>query len=125
MNNEIKPSKEEAEQDLQWSYQDRHNLKQIIDNLDDFINTPRGEDRSYYKLQLENFKSLAHACDRIILIKIEQYLKSSYQRVLNKGPRYYPCPDCGRENALTVEEKRRGYYCGICTRNVETGMDGE
>ena len=43
------------------------------------------------------------------------------QRKLYRGSRRHTCPDCGRENALTDEEKRRGYHCGACTRQTEEG----
>ena len=43
------------------------------------------------------------------------------QRRLHSGKARHTCPDCGRENALTDEEKRRGYHCGACTRSMEEG----
>ncbi len=47
------------------------------------------------------------------------------QRKLNSGTRRHVCPDCGTPNALTDEEKRRGYHCGRCTRATEGyGFEG-
>jgi len=46
------------------------------------------------------------------------------QRKLYSGPSCHRCPTCGRPNALTDEEKRRGYHCGACTRANECGDDG-
>ena len=43
------------------------------------------------------------------------------QRRLHAGDAMFPCPDCGRQNALTAEMKRRGYHCSACTRQVEEG----
>jgi DNA-directed RNA polymerase subunit RPC12/RpoP len=41
------------------------------------------------------------------------------QRRVYAGGYIYPCPDCGAENALTREMKRRGYHCDNCTRSIE------
>ncbi len=43
------------------------------------------------------------------------------QRKIHSGARRHDCPDCGAKNALTDEEKRRGYHCGRCTRQLEEG----
>lgn len=43
------------------------------------------------------------------------------QRKIYAGGRNHTCPDCGRENALTDEQKRRGYHCDRCTRQTEEG----
>ena len=44
------------------------------------------------------------------------------QRKLYAGQSRHMCPDCGRPNALTDEEKRRGYHCSACTRAIEEGF---
>jgi len=38
---------------------------------------------------------------------------------LRAGPREYACPTCGRENVLSLADKRRGYQCDTCADNVE------
>ena len=43
------------------------------------------------------------------------------QRKLYSGKARHTCLDCGRENALTDEQKRRGYHCDACTRAIEFG----
>lgn len=42
------------------------------------------------------------------------------QRKLAEGGGRFPCPDCGTPNALSAEEKRRGYHCGNCTALAES-----
>ncbi len=40
-------------------------------------------------------------------------------RKLAEGGGRFTCPDCGTPNALSAEEKRRGYHCGRCTALAE------
>ena len=44
------------------------------------------------------------------------------QRKLYAGGSKHTCPDCGAPNALSDEEKRRGYHCGRCTQATELGI---
>ena len=44
---------------------------------------------------------------------------------LRAGKRVYPCPTCGREKALTAEDKRRGYQCDKCADALEGVYGGE
>lgn len=45
-------------------------------------------------------------------------------RAATKGnPRNLPCPDCGRANRLTPEDRSRGYRCDSCADRAERGMD--
>ena len=44
------------------------------------------------------------------------------QRKVYAGSAKHTCPDCGRKNALTDEQKRRGYHCDACTRAIEQGF---
>lgn len=39
------------------------------------------------------------------------------------NPRSQPCPTCGRENMLTVEDVRLGYQCDRCADAAE-GIGG-
>ena len=41
---------------------------------------------------------------------------------LRRRHRRHTCPDCGTPNALTDEEKRRGYHCSRCTQVIEEGF---
>lgn len=41
------------------------------------------------------------------------------QRRLYAGPARHTCPTCGRDDALTDEQKRRGYHCDDCTKEAE------
>lgn len=41
------------------------------------------------------------------------------QRRVYAGDKLHACPDCGAENALTAEMKRRGYHCDRCTKLAE------
>ena len=55
---------------------------------------------------------------------IDEEMEREYQRDQRKlyaGARTHTCPDCGRENALTDEQKLRGYHCDACTRAIEQG----
>lgn len=38
---------------------------------------------------------------------------------LRAGVRKFPCPTCGRKNALTAEDVRRGYQCDRCADAAE------
>lgn len=44
------------------------------------------------------------------------------QRRLNSGARNLPCPDCGKENVMTLAEINRGYHCSECTKRTEEGF---
>lgn len=41
------------------------------------------------------------------------------QRKIYSGTARHTCPDCGTPEALTDEQKRRGYHCDRCTRSEE------
>lgn len=45
------------------------------------------------------------------------------QRKIYAGGRRHDCPDCGAKNALTDEQKRRGYHCDGCTRQAVMSWD--
>lgn len=37
------------------------------------------------------------------------------------NPRNLPCPNCGAEDVLTPEDRRRGYQCDACADRAERG----
>ena len=47
--------------------------------------------------------------------------QSALRRATKRNPRNLPCPDCGRENALTPIDRQRGYCCDICADQKEMG----
>jgi ribosomal protein L37AE/L43A len=42
-----------------------------------------------------------------------------WERRMYQGPRRHPCPTCGRPDALTDEQWRRGYQCDRCADRDE------
>ena len=36
-----------------------------------------------------------------------------------EDPRRFPCPTCGEDDCLTLEDKRRGYQCDVCADRAE------
>ena len=44
---------------------------------------------------------------------------------LRAGKRVYPCPTCGRENQLTIQDKKLGYQCDRCADRAEGNLMGE
>jgi formamidopyrimidine-DNA glycosylase len=54
---------------------------------------------------------------------IDEQLVQADQRRIYKGRSRHTCPDCGTPNALTDEQKRRGYHCDACTRALEWGCE--
>ena len=38
---------------------------------------------------------------------------------LRRGNRKFPCPTCGKENALTQKDVRLGYQCDECADRAE------
>lgn len=44
----------------------------------------------------------------------DPYGKSALRRATKRNPRIYACPTCKRKNALTQEDKRKGYQCDNC-----------
>lgn len=44
-----------------------------------------------------------------------------YQKKMNRGGKHFPCPTCGRENALSAQEKAKGYQCNRCA-DAEEGI---
>jgi len=53
--------------------------------------------------------------------EMEQAIREDQRRIYTGGFNY-PCPDCGAQNAITHEMKRRGYHCDRCTRAIEEGF---
>jgi hypothetical protein len=47
--------------------------------------------------------------------------QSALRAVTRKNPRNQPCPTCGRKNALTPADARRGYQCDHCADAAESG----
>lgn len=43
------------------------------------------------------------------------------QRKIHRGKSRHQCPTCGKPNAITDEQKHRGYHCDACTRETEGG----
>ena len=48
---------------------------------------------------------------------------SALRRATPDNPRNLPCPNCGAENVLTPEDRRRGYQCDRCADAAERGID--
>ena len=48
---------------------------------------------------------------------------SALRAATDDNPRIYPCPSCGAEDALTLQDKRRGYQCDRCADAAEGGYD--
>ena len=44
---------------------------------------------------------------------------------LHAGKRKYKCPTCGRKNALTLKDKKKGYQCDRCADGLEGNFDRE
>lgn len=42
---------------------------------------------------------------------------------LHPGKRIHPCPTCGKRNALTPQDTRKGYQCDRCADQAESGCD--
>jgi len=47
--------------------------------------------------------------------------RSALRRATPDNPRIYPCPTCGRENALTRLDVDNGYQCNDCAERDERG----
>ena len=48
---------------------------------------------------------------------------SALRAETDDNPRVYPCPSCGAEDALTLQDKRLGYQCDRCADAAEGGFD--
>lgn len=48
-------------------------------------------------------------------------LVAADQRRIYRGESRHECPTCKTQNAITDEQKRRGYHCNDCTRAAEGG----
>lgn len=46
---------------------------------------------------------------------------SALRAASHTNPRNLPCPNCGAENALTPEDRARGYQCDRCADATERG----
>lgn len=46
---------------------------------------------------------------------------SALRRASKSNPRIYPCPTCGRKNALTLKDKQLRYQCNACADRDERG----
>ena len=44
---------------------------------------------------------------------------SALRAASKRNPRKLPCPTCGRPNALTPADVRRGYHCDACADREE------
>ena len=44
---------------------------------------------------------------------------SALRKATKRNPRNLPCPNCGRANMLTPEDKRHGYQCDYCADAAE------
>lgn len=47
--------------------------------------------------------------------------RSALRAATKTNPRIYPCPTCGRTNALTRIDVQHGYQCDVCADAVERG----
>jgi predicted RNA-binding Zn-ribbon protein involved in translation (DUF1610 family) len=46
---------------------------------------------------------------------------SALRAATKRNPRNLPCPNCGKKNRLTREDKLRGYQCDECANALERG----
>jgi hypothetical protein len=49
--------------------------------------------------------------------------RSALRAARRGNPRNLPCPTCGRKNALTPDDRARGYQCDHCADRAERGCD--
>jgi hypothetical protein len=49
--------------------------------------------------------------------------RSALRAASKDNPRIYPCPNCGRKNALTGKDKALGYQCDRCADAQDGGLD--
>jgi hypothetical protein len=45
--------------------------------------------------------------------------RSALRRATRSNPRTLPCPNCGKPNRLTPEDRRHGYQCDDCADQAE------
>lgn len=48
---------------------------------------------------------------------------SALRAATRDNPRNLPCPNCGRKNVLTPEDRHLGYQCDSCADAQERGME--
>lgn len=47
---------------------------------------------------------------------------SALRAETDDNPRIYSCPNCRRENQLTLKDKQKGYQCDFCADQAERGF---
>jgi hypothetical protein len=48
---------------------------------------------------------------------------SALRAASKRNPRNLPCPNCGKKNRLTPEDRSLGYQCDECADRAERGCD--
>ena len=50
---------------------------------------------------------------------VQRFRDPGGRSALHPGERKFPCPNCGRENALTAADVQAGYQCDPCADAAE------